>query len=550
MRIVLALLFFLLPLVWSRYVNANYLTAKTFLLYFSSALAILALPARINLRKIPRSLLILLGLIFVYYTVFHLWSLNYLHVLLVFKMLSFVFLTLYFYSLNLKIDTLFRRLSYPFFFMWLIILAVTCYEVFDLRVLHDNVKTDIILSTFGNINMFSEFAVLSIPLLVFWGRDHQVSRWPIPVWVKNTFLFFVAFLVLYGRSRSAWLGLILWFGFKAWQGLRKGEYVALALALVLFSISHFTAPDTETISKFVPTAFSERGSLYKASLELLWNRPFGIEPGQFVNEIVPYLLDKPNGPNEFAYFDQPHSEFLKWGIQFGWLMLGFSLAVMALIFRELVRKCRSADTKARPEGSLLLETFLILLPEMCFQFPFENPATLLLLSFVFGLFLSSYPRGISLRIRWFQPLLGVLAVAGIVNAFLFLSAISLESMFPASPDLMDVACDVYPANFRTCYWKNKDLLEQRNVEAFRTQFKEDYQVNPFFCDNLRLLPEYFNRQKKEKKTCEALLLYNVIYRNQRHFTADTMQLCRAYPLPFKYENAEQFNRDFRRWFLD
>ena len=541
MRMFLAILFFLLPLVWSKYLNANYLSTKTFLLYLGSALALLALPDKLNLRQIPKTLYVLLAAVFVYYIGFVLWDFTYFNFLFLFKMLSFVILTLYFYSLNLKSETLFKNLGFPFFLMWLVIIGFTGYEVFTLRVLQLNVKTDVILSTFGNINMFSEFAVLSLPLLLAWSRFSD----RIPLGVKLVCFSLVMFLVLYGRSRSALLGLVLWAVFKTYQGFKKGEWVAVAAAVFLFSLSHFTAPDTTSISKFVPTAFSERASLYHASLEMLKDRPMGSRPGQFVNDIVPYLLDKPTGPNEFAYFDQPHSEFLKWGIQFGWPMLVLALLLTLLIFSELVKRYRAAPSLS---GSLPLETFLILLPEMAFQFPFENPATILLLSFVFGLYLSSYARGRSLRLRWLKPFLGALAFLGIANAFLFLNSIALESLFPKSPDLMDVTCASYPLNFRTCYWKNKDLLEARNIEAFRNSFKADYLQYPFFCDNLRLLPEYFNQQKNEKKTCEALLLYGFIYRNQKNFTPATMDLCRNYSLPVPFHSPAQFDADFRKWF--
>jgi hypothetical protein len=548
MKIILAILFFLLPLVWCRYLNANYLSTKTFLLYFVSALALLAMPSRMNLHKVPAPLLWLLAAVFVYYVGFHFITPGFLNTLYLFKMLSFAVLTLYFFSLNLKTETLFRRLNIPFFLMWAGILIVTTIEVFTLRVLNDNVKTDAILSTFGNINMFSEFAALSVPLLVAWGRYLEPGKWRIPGWLKTVFLTLVVFLVLYGRSRSALMGLILWFAFKAWQGLQKREFAALISAVLLFTISHFTNPTPDAISKFAPKSFAERGSLYKASFDLLMDRPLGSEPGQFVNDIVPYLIPQRQGPNEFAYFDQPHSEFLKWGIQFGWPMLLLSLAVFGYLFYEMLRRYRATEPAKRDHSSLFLETLLILAPELCFQFPFENPATILLLAFIFGVYLSSYPRGISLRMRIVQPFFGVLALAALLNSFLFLSAISLESLFPRSTDLMDVACKVYPVNFRTCHWKNKNLLDYGNIAAFRTQFKEDYLKNPFFCDNLRLLPEYFNRQQNGRKTCEALLLYGVIYPKQTHFTPETMQLCRNYSLPFKYENGAQFDRDFRRWF--
>ena len=350
MRIFLCILFFLIPLVWSKYLNANYLSAKTFLLYFAASLALFGLPERLNIRRIPKACALLLVLIFCYYVGYYLVDPQYRYFPHLFKMLSFVFVALYIYSLRIKSSEIFKKTTYPFFLMWALILGFTGYEVFNLRVLEMNIKTDIILSTFGNINMFSEFAILSLPLLFLWTRHKD----RIPQVLKLGFLGFLTFLIFYGRSRSAWMGLAMWVVFKAFQGLKKREWAALAAGLGLFLLSHFTA-NTDSISKFQPTAFSERASLYHASAEMLWDHPFGIGIGQFVNEIVPYLLNKPSGPNEYAYFDQPHSEFLKWGIQFGWPMLLLSLAFFALILFEILRRYRNSLATPMQERGLFLE---------------------------------------------------------------------------------------------------------------------------------------------------------------------------------------------------
>ena len=546
MKNFLALILFMLPLVFWRQVNANYLSTKTFFMYFAAGLALFALPDQLSLKDWPKKLWVLLSVIFVYHVSYYFWGEGFQwgNLFLLFKMLSFVSLALYFYSQNLKVQGLFSKLSYPFFGMWLFILYVTLEQVIRLRFIDVNIKTDAILSTFGNVNMFSEFAVLCMPFLLVWTRHKD----RIPGLVKLAVLFAVSFLLLYCRSRSVWMGLIIWIGFLFFNGLKKSEMITLASALVLFLIAHFTTPQVDTINKFAPQYFSERASLYKGSVQLLADRPMGIAPGQFMSEIVPYLIDKEAPSNEFAYFDQPHSEFLKWGIQFGWAFLAVSLLLLVALTYELYRKYKTDQSPEKTESAFFVGSFLLLAPQLTFQFPFENPASIMVLALIFGLFMSSYREKSRLSIKYAFGVTGALAAACLVNAFVFFGSIYTESHYSNSTDLMSVVCRFYPVNFRACYFKNKDLFDQKNVNGFRTEFKTDFKNNPMFCDNLRLLPEYMNFSKDLKKTCEALQLYKIIYRSPQYFLPASYETCKDVRAPFQFESGEQFGREFRSWF--
>lgn len=546
MKSFLTLILFLLPVVFWRQVNANYLSTKTFFMYFGASLALLALPDQLPIRAWPRQFLILLGLIFVYHVSYYFWGEGFQwgNLFLLFKMIAFVSLALYFYSLDFKVQNIFSKLSYPFLAMWLFILYITFEQIIRLRFVELNIRTDAILSTFGNVNMFSEFAVMCMPFLLAWGRFKD----RIPSTVKLVVLFGVTFLLLYCRSRSVWIGLFLWVVFLFFNGLKKSEIVALASALVLFGVAHFTTPDVEKINKLTPQYFSERSSLYKGALQLLADRPFGIAPGQFMNEIVPYLIDKEAPSNEFAYFDQPHSEFLKWGIQFGWAYLALALLFFAVLVYELYRKYKTDESPEKIESIFFIGSFLLLVPQLTFQFPFENPATILVLALTFGLFLSSYRETTQIKLKNGAILIGTLATAGVLNAFFFMGSIYLESHYSNSADVMGVVCRFYPVNFRSCYFKNRAMFEAKNVSGFRSEFKTDFKNNPLYCDNLRLLPEYMNYSQNLKKTCEALQLYKIIYRTPQHFLPGSYEACKDIPAPFQFESGEQFAREFRSWF--
>lgn len=542
MKFFLGLLFFLIPLVWSRYLNANYLSTKTFFFYFVSSLALLGLPSKINLRQIPKPLLIGLGLVLIHYFASHIYEQQWWHVFYLFKMLGFCFITVYIYSQNVQIENFIKRYNLVFFATTAFILILSLYQVFKFRVLEGNIETLVILSTFGNVNMFAEFLILILPLFYIWLRNEDKVFYAL----KCLFFAGLIFLLLYTRSRSAWLGLIFWFAIVGRTQLKKWEWIGAGTALVLFLLSHFTAPNIDKIDKFLPSSFHTRASLYQGSVELLVDKPFGTSPGQFMNEIVPYLMDKTVPASEFAYYDQPHSEFLKWGIQFGW---GF-LLLSVFIFSYLGYFIYKSYKKSPQDKSTLffVGSFLVLIPQVLFQFPFENPASAMYVAIVFGIFLSSFPFGRMLSLRWAKPIIAVFAFVGVFNSFFFLGSIYLESHFPVSADIMNVVCKVYPVNFKACHWKNKNLLQVKNIQAFRAEFKNDFTLNPFYCDNLRLLPEYFNYGTDERKTCEAILLYDHIYKGQRTFPIESMPICQKYVVPFEFRNPKQFSADFRQWF--
>ena len=565
MKFFLALLFFLIPLVWSRYLNANYLSTKTFFFYLASSLALLGLPDKVNLRQIPKPLLYALVLVISHYLASHLFEQPWMYtfypfkvvwdyfgvtfpeqqwwnVFYLFKMLGFCFICAYIYSQNLQIEGFIKRYNLAFFAVAAFIFSLSIYQVFKFRVLESNIETLVILSTFGNVNMFAEFLVLILPLFYIWLRNEDKVFYCI----KALFFAALIFLLLYTRSRSAWIGMVLWFVIIGRTRLQKWDWVGAATALALFLLSHFTAPGVDKIDKFIPSSFHTRSSLYQGSVQLLADKPLGIGMGQFMNEIVPYLLDKPVRAAEFSYYDQPHSEFLKWGIQFGWGFLALTIFIFSYL-GYLVYKKYVLDSK-NTSNIFFAGSFLVLFPQVLFQFPFENPASAMYIAIVFGVFLSSFPYGTILNLRWVKPLLAVFAFAGIFNSFYFLGSIYLESHFPVSADVMNVVCKVYPVNFKACHWKNKNLLQIKNIQAFRSEFKNDFTVNPFYCDNLRLLPEYFNYGSDEKRTCEAILLYDFIYKGQRTFPIESMPVCHKYTVPIQFNSPKQFSTDFRQWF--
>jgi len=200
------------------------------------------------------------------------------------------------------------------------------------------------------------------------------------------------------------------------------------------------------------------------------------------------------------------------------------------------------------EKHFLAETFAVLMPQIAFQFPFENPATLLYLSFVLALFLSGFsPVGV-FRIQYIKTFLCAVAGLGLLQSFLYVSAVYLESAGPRSVDLTKVACFFYPAHYRACFWKHANYIENKRYAEFSADYVRDMGRLPIYPDYVRLLPGYFSAVGNEKKMCESLQIYNSIYRQQVHFPADLVQQCRtAYKAPFDLQKTSLFSQNYLTW---
>lgn len=545
MNVFLALMFFSLPLVWSGYVNANYVTTKTFFLFFLSSLSLFALPTEFKIRHWPRSL----WMSFIFVVLYHLlWAIkdgDYYGFLMSFKVFSFFFLVLYFYSLSLTLTDFLKKCHWLIFLSASFIFTVTFEQMISAYLMRGHVVTGTILSTFGNVNMSAEFFVLTLPLLAVWGR----TPGPLPALLRYFFLASAVYMILFLNSRSAWIGLGLWVLLKCYLRLNKKEILALALGLTLYLAGNIILSDAGNVETKAASA-GERMMLYKGSLEMLQDSAFGQPMGSYLSHIIPYIGAANEKLNEYNFFDQPHSELLKWGIQFGWPLLAISLFILSwmglFLLKNIIRSEKSGSIVN--EKHFLAETFIVLLPQIAFQFPFENPASLLYLSFVLALFLIQFSEKSIFKLSYLKTSLCVLASVGLIQSFLFISAVYFESAGSRSIDLMKVSCLFYPAHYRGCFWKQANYIENRRYADFNTEYVRDMSRLPLYPDYMRLLPGYFSSIGNEKKMCESLQIYSAIYRQQRHFPTELVQQCRtAYRAPFDLEKTSHFTKNYLSW---
>lgn len=535
----LSFLFFVIPVVWWTRLNANYYSTKLTLLFLAGALAWLALPTKISLPRLPRAMLGSLVLIVAFQVIYHTSSLKLEDFLYFFKFLSFSALTIWCYTLNFDLEMIYKKNTYAIFLSLVSILAVSFYEFYINRVI--NLSTNILttLGAFGNVNMFAEFLILTLPFLFHWTRHKDKVSQGFKLLLFSIWVFFI----LYCRSRSAWLGLALWLLLQFRYKITKKEllYVGLSFCLYFASLYAPTKVDDAAANQWKTSSLESRMALYWSTIELIKDHPWGISVGHFMSELVPYQMKSSVKPVEYSYYDQPHSEFLKWGAQFGWLFL----VVVGVFCSSVIFQLGKWFFEKK--NSYLVESFIVLFPQLLFQFPFENPASLLYLSLLWGLFFLKFPSGQTIQVHFsYRPVVWILFLLGFYNAFAFVNSVYQESTIPRNENIVS-ACNDYPINVKACHAKLTYFIDNKKYDNFLAEFKADLSNQPLFVDYLRLLPTYYSLKQNNKKTCEALFFYQIIYSEQISFDKKYYENCRGYPNIFLLENPQQLKARYLTW---
>ncbi len=540
-------LIFIVPLIWSKYLNANYFSAKFFIVYLVAALTLFVTSEKIKIPKLPRILSgLLIAMMSLHFTSL-LVSQKWTDIYYMFKFFSFAWLVYYFYLLDINLEAFIKKYTGVFVVVVGLIVIFAMNDFYHIRIENDDIKSGFFLGSFGNVNMMAEFLVISWPLVFYWSQ----IKCKTPLFLKYTLMFFWIFFLLYCRSRSAWMGLGLWSLWVLWQKkVTKKEVIIFVSAFVIYQLSILAPTTARVVEDVKQNSFGERLHLYKSTIELIKDHPLGVGVGQFMTEIVPYLVNSEFRPMEYVFFDQPHSEILKWASEFGWFGLVIAILLLGFIFINLTSKYLKYEQQklTSPVQFFLTGSFLALIPQILFQFPFENPATLLYLSFLFAVWISTFAVAQEIALNFKKRIIFfVLALIGVAHAFAFVTSILMETSHNNDIELIEQSCDFYPININACFNKSHFLLMKENYIGARHSLDENLNKFPFHAGFLRLLPIYLKNNSTDQKSCEAVLVYNSIYSSQVFFNKDILNRCNQFKMPITFYNPEQFKEVYLKW---
>ncbi len=546
----------LIPLVWSTQVNANFFTAKSFLLYLVSGICFLHLAFQKNRDwQIPSRRWKWLALFFILLQLGYDPLINFpIGFYFLPKFLALLGIFLFFEFVPFGLDSFLRGYDGWLLGFFGVLFILTGRGFIDQNLIYP----------FGNVNMLAEFYLLCLPLVYFWiQQKSDFSKW-----IKAIVFVLINFIIVWTHSRSAVLGLSLWWGYLLICYVKDHfkTYLKRIIALIaIVLIGGSLAIHQKVIHFFASKEGStiERANFYHSAFDLIKDHPLGVG-SQYATQIVPYRLQYPAGPLESEYPDQPHSEILKWGVEFGWLGWLASILGLGLIIWEIVWS-----------GSFLLTgALLVILPQLFFQFPFENPATIVLMAIYLYLFSKTLPQEKLLNNRAIKVILAFFGLGLIYFSSIYIFSIYQESNSPKDLTRMTQACELNPSYLRGCIRKNQNLLLARRIFDLKTSLKEDMRFNFYTADYLKDLSESFSdsnfdpdmvleddsqtsvsvydsiqhRSRSLENNCQIIHVYAFIYKQQQHFIEDDLKACQNIPDPFDLNLPPfKFNQEYKAW---
>lgn len=528
-----------MPIAWWSRLNANYHSTKLILFYALGGLCWLGVSGKIKLPRLSNLMLFSVTTILTIIICKHFYQFRYDNFLYFSRILCFWGVVLYFYNSKLTIDDLLKKTSPLILLTTTSILIICLLELYQLRVVGMS-KSLNFLGTFGNVNMMSEFFILSVPFIYHWMKLTE----KMPQFVKLTVYIFWIFFIFFLRSRSVWIGLGFFFVLLLWYKGKKKDWAGVLVALLLYLIFQWAPSMPDNVSNIKDFNTQARAELYKASVQMIKDHPLGIEVGKFIGTFNPYLYATGFKLSERHFYDNPHSDFLKWGIYYGWLFILSVTIFLLVVAWQIFNWIRSK------ENFILVVSFFVLMPQFAFQFPFENPASTAMVGLILGLFFKKFKTQDEFFVnKKLKAVFVIFSSITLFSGYAFLYSIYNESRYPKNENIIQ-ACAIYPIYNKACHAKMVYYIEKQKLLEFIRDFKEIIYRQPTYIDFIKLTPTFYSFQSNSKKTCEALFFYRSLYPEHEAFQPAYYDACAGFSDPFYFDNPKAFTDRYMNWLSD
>ncbi len=531
-------LIFIVPHLWFTQLAQNFVYPKMILVDFAIATAALGI-AFFKDWKLPQNKVFyfaMVGLI-IGKMVSTLLNFNWVTFYSAVGALSFVILAFFIRMLWEKFELKLEQFVWPSIISISAIFIFVAIQFYHSRIKGQNPEPVFFSGPFGNINMMCEYLVFLLPWLMFLIKKTDGR--------KNILLclvtFFALVILLVGQSRSVWLGIAVVFAYEAFKGMDRKQWLIYLLAILTYWSTQFLPTANFDYSEAKRGSLAKRETLYKTTVKMLAEKPLGIGGAEFEYGYIPYQLSSLEDPVEREKFNTPHSEFLKWGIENGWLYLISALIFLTAMLKE-IWKLKSNEN----EETLIRTAFLVLFPHITFQFPFENAASFYLMAFAFGFIFYKIPS-ISWRTpRWMQVICILVAVGLFAKAGTQTYSKWIESQYSKDKEEMSIGCPVDRTNWRLCFFYSLALLEGSLDESFKNTQIQLFN-RPFDFHALRALGFYYIQRNDRPNACEVTQVYNSFFKGKSYFAQFVKDNCNGFPNPVPYESSGQFFKDYLTW---
>lgn len=376
-------------------------------------------------------------------------------------------------------------------------------------VINHNRDPNLYSSTFGNMNMLAQYMLMSLVIL------HLIRTTETGVFTKRI-VFLLSFvgliIVVLSQARSAYIGLVLIAMVSLGHRLQNQKKVFLfsVISMVLLISIFLMQRENFVINVLIPEksySLKFRKDVLVDSIKMLKKKPLGYGVGNFVFNFIPFEMAGEIRPHETNIVATPHNEFLRLGIENGLVYLSLLLSLFVVFTRRLF----SENLLSGKEKYLFLLFSCAFLPELFFQFPFDNAFPFFVSAIGLGWALSKIKaaKGIELPTPWMRVLL-------VVTCSVLLVALvrwTVSKSFERSNNLRysELACELDRSNWRACFRHIELLLYSGDPEAGISRLREQLATSPYNYPMLKLLSKIQLQIGNKEQGCKALHFYVSIF---------------------------------------
>lgn len=236
--------------------------------------------------------------------------------------------------------------------------------------------------TFGNINMSAEFVGMGLAVML---GGYQHTNLNLEKRILDGLIVASMVYLYYASSRSIVVSLGCVFAtliFLRLMPLKKIIYlIAASLVFIVFieiypkilillnplnswSLAQTVLPEADFVKASSTLA---RWQIIKTTLQLIWENPLGIGPGNFLYAYIPYIKGVP-AFNEGYILQSPHNEYLRFLAEDGiFFVFGMIIACWFLI-KDNIKKIGPICEK----NPMIVTFFTFMAIQSLFQFPLIN----------------------------------------------------------------------------------------------------------------------------------------------------------------------------------
>ena len=374
---------------------------------------------------------------------------------------------------------------------------------------------------FGNANLAAQF--LGFALLVLAFAPAGLERGRLPLAFRGLLGLASGVYLCFLGTRSVALGLAA-AGLahvvtrprtprRAATLLSTGALAAVALAAVALPL-----PGRDGRLKAVSGA--ARLSVWKATVRLVRDQPFGVGAANFADAFLPYQAQGTDPPRETELYQTPHNEYLRVVAEDG---IPAAAMVAILVAQLLVRLRRRPSLDRREENLALLEPMVVFLGIEClFQFPLMVATGATMTALMAGLALAAvepakepHERPLPAALAWgasaWPVAITVTAAAILVALGRVVSSDYVSATGADSLEAQERACRLSPRNLPACVTAAWLRAGSGDTQGARSQLERVLGRAPHYPPALKLLGEVALQEGRAAEGCRILSRYDALF---------------------------------------